>query len=1380
MPTFPTAAAALGAQTPKIRGKFEVQKDDGSWLDLSDLVAQDRIVNWPGLSASQEDAVGRQSVQAGTCALDNADGYFCGAPPTGISSWDRRACRLSAITGAGTLALGIFLINDMEVSSNSPNVTLTLVDKGIRLSGKTADRVRNGKSWYANRPIGWLVQKLLEQEFTKTEVDAFRTAGGILARYPIPLAANTRSGDGTNRAVSHAGTPPEWDGTAWREDGATTYGSPMLFVSDANAGTLRNTLVYAAGNVLWYWNPTTDVHTQIGDVSSLGAGYVITHLYWCADAGVRKIIGTAWIPDIPAATFSGTNTRDRSGAASGGQVRFFQATATTLTAYAAFSPPAGHQIYTGHFAVRAGGWTAGTETAVGSRGGSGGTAPGWGINIPVPFAQWLRQYTTSPGIGATFWSATGYAVPYATTVPSHAITHAALPGGWYAFAYSHGTFLDARPVDYSWNCGQHQGAFAMQRAGKYLAFVTIYTAFGGYAYRIFRLDCSSSTGSPTYQYFDSVGVAWVTAGGTTIDLVATCTAATLALQPYAMDFTYDDANLVVAGAGWQELAWSGGAPVANSVIGAIISYTFANLNTQSVAFDSSGAAGGNNWAGTALATSIPLGLRMHPSSQTLGWASFLNVADLTWRAGTYVTNGGTPAARFQNYRTSNGEPLGCAQDTIASRWYWLESGSNYVVSQQQADNATAATIEASGDPPVAADQSLLAGLVFDPTATTRAGAVVGALYGISGAGIGTQANPETQGVPLPAANYLWQFAPTLFDRIEVADFGGLDLTQSLDELLGIGDFIRGWDTLGNFYFDVRPASTTIVATLRAKGLMDETTVETMTIAAKPGFRERWNYVALAPSRAVLHPPSDPSAQFVERTSSTRQLPTGAYACGSKVTQGNTLTQDISLRCVQGGGPGTEDDGAIAYGQDGKIPDDLTADATRRIHKLRWAFVAFDRVIETQLLLAASSGTSIRVPLQAADDVTAIAAYGDTADLTDDATGLVTTYTITGKSDSAAGGYTDLTLSATITHSYPIGAKVSIHTYRTNRWSNGPAGIATLATAITASGATTLNGGISSTADTVVLNADPGCADNAVIQIGTEQIRIGSWNAGTKTGTLCEREYNGTTAASHSNGDAVTLCSLRLSSATHAPRGTVLRVQTAAAVEEVRVIAVLSDGQTCLFADASNTLWRGIGGTAAFAHSAGDVVQAFWAPVINAVWPAGMLFPIGGTTVALGLTPPPRDGSNVVQEQGFWIGDRIDVTCPGLSLETQDQSKIIAVDQASIDRSEKKEWKAGTGTKFLTFAQAREAAQRIVADYGGAHFLVTASGKCTTLPTLGETYLVRDDFALPWTTAANPNGNASPVSPDTAQAIAASVRGYTLNPLTDSLTLTLRALNPHAW
>ena len=82
----------------------------------------------------------------------------------------------------------------------------------------------------------------------------------------------------------------------------------------------------------------------------------------------------------------------------------------------------------------------------------------------------------------------------------------------------------------------------------------------------------------------------------------------------------------------------------------------------------------------------------------------------------------------------------------------------------------------------------------------------------------------------------------------------------------------------------------------------------------------------------------------------------------------------------------------------------------------------------------------------------------------------------------------------------------------------------------AAGANTLNGGINASVESIVVNSVSGFPVAGTIKIGNEQITYAAISSATLTG--CARGQNGTTAASHSNGDAVTCATITVTDANH--------------------------------------------------------------------------------------------------------------------------------------------------------------------------------------------------------------------------------------------------------
>lgn len=1349
---------AVAIRRPHVqrRLKLLVEKDDASWLDLSDGLTHDRLLAISGIEARMEVGVGVWDVPVITLTVDNTDRFWSGSPPSGVSAWYRRRIRLDEITADGTLTRAYYLLDDWPQTASDKDVaTLKGVSRMTQLLDKDASRVRNGQQAWVNKGIGFLAQRALEQEFSLADVASWVAAGTILSRYQIPLA------DPSTRALSHFARLPESANVQ-----GTWYGNALLWVSDANApAALKNKLVFAEGGELWTWDPATEAagETKITDVATLGltSDYQIMRLFWCADSGVRKVIGIAWRPDTPAA-YDATTQRDRSGA-KGGVVRMFQTDGTTSTLYAAPSLPAGLSITTGYFAARVGRQTASLGLVIGGGQPGNGDANQSGFNMPVPQGSWLQLVRRPSGRFGPLQGCTGASVTASTTYFTTDPTWGNAPPTWYARSWDH-TAVDDRPFDDLFNCGQSRGAFAMQRTGKYLAFYTIeWDATNKvYHYRLWRLDCSSSTGSPSYQYYRSDTTVWATSGGTPWLLQDS----SRDLQPYALEFSPDDVELLTCCCYWGESAWSGGAPVATDLIGHILGITWPSVGVGTRYFKGSDPGSTPQGAqGTDLQYGIPLAASYNAANAldnaSLLAAVFLRADALTWAAGLlkYHTSG-VWSDRWQAHRDSAGQPLGLVYASDTQRFYWVESTSNMLVSTDATSNTAAPTVEDSGEPPVYQDSSLTAGLVNDGAGT---------LYGVSGPGLGTQANTETQGAEIVGKRYLWKFANTLTDRIECLGYqeGEGTLLDLLTDMAQLADLVLYVDPATDAIALLpRPSGTGFADTFITQGLeVDQAagsyapTVKMDACASSPRAAEIFNYVELRPVRAVLGNIAH-GASIQARPSDWGRPPWNGN--DSTFGQTNQRRVNVVLRCVQGGTAGLQDDGCFQTRSDGKaVVDVVTNASTQAAHKVRFAWQEFAALVETQLVNdVGSASTTLTVPAAAATGATAgPVGQGDLVHLD-----VGVDRTITAIDVTSQAGHAILTLdSATpIGVTYPAGQHVVIRDAQTNTWSDAPAGVTTLALALPAT-LPTLNGTITDTATSLTLSSATGADQGSVITIGTEDILLGT-QAGPAF-SACTRGYNGTTAASHTTGAAVTIRTVRVDSTAMLGPGLVLRVGTGLALEDLRYTRDL-DG-------AHGYATRAIGGTSLAAHAVSDPVQAYWAPIIDADYPANTPFAIGGT----GLWARPNVPAS--GEAPVMLGDEVAIAAPGLVLQA-DPATVIEQDQASITRYTKRPW-TGRQSRLWSYRQCVEAAARILA-FASAHESPSFDGKAKIYPAINTPYGARDPREIPWVdgvTTANGDAWNSPRTGDTNDTLACQLRGYRYDPITDRLHVDLWAVNANA-
>lgn len=168
--------------------------------------------------------------------------------------------------------LGVFIIDRVTPSVGKKEATARVTSLDGKLQEKDCAKVRNGYSWYTNRSVSFLMEKILESEF-----------GTLPAAYNIDKSPYMATLDGS-LFVSNLGRPPLWDGTNWID--ASDY-ARVLCVANVNSTGLR--LYLGIGTELWSYNWSTGAYTLIGSVA---AGYYIKFLAY--DSVSQRLVIGAW------------------------------------------------------------------------------------------------------------------------------------------------------------------------------------------------------------------------------------------------------------------------------------------------------------------------------------------------------------------------------------------------------------------------------------------------------------------------------------------------------------------------------------------------------------------------------------------------------------------------------------------------------------------------------------------------------------------------------------------------------------------------------------------------------------------------------------------------------------------------------------------------------------------------------------------------------------------------------------------------------------------------------------------------------------------------------------------------------------------------------
>jgi len=1077
--------------------RVEVLMANGTtWLDLTDRVAYDRLASLPGLQRRQTRQAGAAEVSLSSIVMDNSDRFWDKSPPAGIITWLRKQIRVSVVAPPAPVVLGVFLIEDLETATDSDVATLTVAGFSKRLVDKKADRVKNGRDWWTNKGVGWLIRQLLLTEFTVAEMQSWT---GIAQRYKILLADTTR------RAFSTYGRPPEYDGSVWREDGTTLYGNAYAVVNNAGAHYGKHWM--GIGGALWKYNPDTDVWTLWCGMPAGRANFKIMHLY--VNATRNKVIAVAWELDIPAPTYP-TTTGHRSGAKNG-DVAILYADMTTPPSVLQEFAGAPLNIYTGHYCVRAGRSSGGT-TNVGAPGPAQLDANCAGLNIPVPAgyysrATWLTAW--SAGVPPHSKKKTACNVKTDSTEQGSDVTTTGswrvdLPGFYAPF-----NPIPADPMDYRFTLGQYRGAFAHQNSGDSFVFCVVSWSGTTYRYLLWKLDTNTGAFTSTW-------------GGATLYATVSTTED---FAPLSMVFRSDDAKLLVSGVRFRETAWVAGQPIGMTVRTNNEPYTSTVVEWT---YPLTGAGPMPTTTGAIVNTNHdpvinPERFRVVYFDAIYGATNdYVMISGLDLRA---TTPGGIgyvavehrlSVSAYGNYLYSPGRLGGGVYDPTVGKFYIHDAGANQMRSMLASSVDTVNDFwlfEDTGQPPVNGDPSLLYGMVYDASRAM--------LWGVSGPGAGAQANPEIMGdAPLSGKYYLWQFANWLTDRVEIADFSegegeSMDVWAALEELAGFVDGVFDFDETGAFYFKTRPLTGTPAMTITTLDLDLTNTIPGATVKKRSGAKKIFNVVEMSPSIAVLRPPEG-TVRVLARPSTFVRPPWDAKP---EVFQGNNRNLNVLLRCVKGGLSGAEDDGCVRKTATGKTLVDYSPSGSQTYHRLRFSYLLYDTVIETQVItFTPGSPTTVVIPYDAGKGVRSLDPAWDfalqnypTADvlrIADTEEYKIRRVTL----DAASGTATLLLDPLNFGPGWPTGTKCTLRLFGNARWSDDRVGITSNASSAGGSGSV---GGIS----TMDFFSTREMAPGMVLRYETgEEVRV--LTVLNSTQASVRRGINGTTPQWHVNIEPV--------------------------------------------------------------------------------------------------------------------------------------------------------------------------------------------------------------------------------------------------------------------
>ena len=189
------------------------------------------------------------------------------------------------------ITVGVYLIYGVKTITKT-TFSLKLESLAYPLRNKdSAEGVKNGTDFYSNRPVSFLISKLLALRYGNTQMEV-PSGYDIPDRIQISTATYLNGDSGDQRGLSTFGQLPDKDNNGnWHSDGLVTRA--MLF-SYSTLGSINpfgdsDVLYYGADNQLWKWNPSTEESTKLGEIDST---YNIHKIYY--NVNDYKLYLVAW------------------------------------------------------------------------------------------------------------------------------------------------------------------------------------------------------------------------------------------------------------------------------------------------------------------------------------------------------------------------------------------------------------------------------------------------------------------------------------------------------------------------------------------------------------------------------------------------------------------------------------------------------------------------------------------------------------------------------------------------------------------------------------------------------------------------------------------------------------------------------------------------------------------------------------------------------------------------------------------------------------------------------------------------------------------------------------------------------------------------------
>ncbi|RJR27780.1 hypothetical protein C4561_01610 [candidate division WWE3 bacterium] len=862
--------------------KVYIQDDNSKWIDFTDRTSYigfrgvDRVMNLQSVKYTVEKEFGLLQTTTQRITFDNSDNFFSKPFPTTLKTTDSNtasflktsnynhsvlfkhklkvtACFYDKSAGIGLatitshqqvtplfeFTLGTFILDEFSLDFSSRTITFAVKGLEAPLMKVDASKIKDGNSWYQNRPVSFLISELLKLYYMDSD-------GQLPDTYSIERNLSTPTIDGS-LILSHFGRPPEWDGSRWRNDGLYTR---AICWADLSISGTRGRLYLGCDDELWEWNPDTDEYTLIDDSTI----YALN-----PNAKIKKIIVgssqqlyiVAWQDE---SDYSKNTFTDFNASRPCYILIYNGSTLTYLTTTEIWSC-----IYLVHWSnVSAGGVGAGIGQIYSGTCGENKT-------VPFPQAVYYLEFDPSVSLNVIGTSPTAGIWDNLSTI----LTPIYKPDTGYVGVAKY--YVPEKTIGL-WH------------------FDSIFTTKGrlmwsyGVPYQVVR---SSQGGVEKLFMFEHLGVSYSGATPTEIFYLKRVLMSTGATTTWGIGTDFVPVCL------WKKSLTS------NYVMMSVMSFDVAGTgdanrnNNVILRFDETTGVITNIGNFTSVVSGDDLYWTLFEVCE-LGTSGFAvascynrktRVFQLLWVSNSeffgYLFNSSVIATSLNQYKQLH-------YDSASNKVYCYEVNAGRVVS---VNISGVMTIEASGSSAVEGDYNILSSL----TSRTDVSSSAPVIYGISS----PTYPPETQDTYPNGKFYLFQLANEITDRIELADFSDKKSWDAIKLLTQASNSIAFFDENGNFVLKKRLVSSgTADFSIGNQGGSVENVID---VKVTSGETEIFNYCAIEPGRVTYELPNEDAITLVARNDNeygdgVSEVPFVPY----DIDQRDALTKVVRAVCVVGG------------------------------------------------------------------------------------------------------------------------------------------------------------------------------------------------------------------------------------------------------------------------------------------------------------------------------------------------------------------------------------------------------------------------------------------------------------------------------------------------